>query len=254
MDRRERMGDMTLLLQGAMDGQQAGIWTALPATYQGAGTKIGTANCQPTVQVRFLLQNGTDWGPWENLPVCPDCPISWPGGKRGRLVWPLVVGDEGTLVFASRSIDNWWLQGGTQPPGMIRMHDLSDGMFFPGVFSQPGAPGATTPPAHMRLTSDDGLTYVELDDVGQIVTVVAPGGIVLDGLVSFPDGLTVGGVPISGAGGVLAIAGGLTATTDITAGEGGADSVTLQNHTHKYIEPSTGGTPGAITGAPNAGT
>lgn len=181
MDRRERMGDLTLLLSSALQGWQSNIWTALPAQYVGPGAEVGTANVQPTVKGRFLQKDGITWGPWVNLPVCLDCPINWPGGKRGRLVFPLVAGDEGVLFFASRAIDNWWLQGGPQPPSQIRMHDLSDGFFFPGVFSQPGKPVATTPPANMRLTSDDGLTYFELDDVNKIINLVAPGGVTVNG-------------------------------------------------------------------------
>jgi hypothetical protein len=275
MDRRERMGDLTLLFQAALDGQQSNIWTALPGQYVNAGSKTGTANVQPTVQGRFINQDGETWGPWQNLPVCQDCPISWPGGSRGRLVWPLAAGDEGLIVFASRCIDNWWLQGGSQPPAMIRMHDLSDGIFIPGIFSQPNAPAATTPPANMRLTSNDGLTYIELNDVGQVVNVVAPGGINLDGPMSFTDNAQLtGNVKITGtlevtgavtvdagmtvtgalaANGGAAVTGALTATGGITAGQGGADSVTLQGHTHSYQEP-TGASAPAPTAAPKAGT
>lgn len=181
MDRRERIGDMTLMLQAALAGWQAGIWTALPAMYVGPGTGTGTANVQPTVQAQFLQQDGTTWGPWVNMPVCLDCPISWPGGKRGRLTWPLVSNDEGILVFSSRAISNWWYEGGIKKPSMIRMHDLSDGMFIPGIFSQAQAPVATTPPPNMRLTSDDGLTYIELDDANKIINLVAPGGVTVNG-------------------------------------------------------------------------
>lgn len=188
MDRRERTSDMTLLLQSALQGWQSNMWTALPALYVGPGIMVGTADVQPTIPGRFLQQDGNTYGPWVNLPVCINCPISWPGGRRGRLMWPLVAGDEGLLIFSCRAIDNWWLQGAPPPPGlspppsMIRMHDLSDGCFFPGVFSQPGAPaGAPTPPANLRLTSDDGLTYFELDDVNKIINLVAPGGVNVNG-------------------------------------------------------------------------
>jgi hypothetical protein len=267
VDRRERMGDLTLLFQAALDGQQAGIWTALPGQYIGAGSKIGTANVQPTVQGRFLNQDGETWGPWQNLPPCQDCPIVFPGGGGAHLTFPLRSGDEGLIVFASRCIDNWWLQGGPQPPAMIRMHDLSDGFFIPGCFSQPNAPSAPWSTNTTRLTTDDGLCYVELTS-GHIANVVAPGGIVLDGPVTVSGTLTTisgmvvdGGFTVSGSAtvdGVLAVSGGatitgiLTATGDITAGQGGADSVTLQNHIHHGVAPAGGG--GFDTSAPTAGT
>lgn len=249
MDRRERMKDLTLMLDSAFAGLQSNLWTALPAQYVGPGAEVGTANVQPTIQGRFLQQNGETWGPWVNLPVCPDCPISWPGGKRGRLVWPLVAGDEGLLVFSSRAIDNWWLQGGPQPSSMPgRMHDLSDGIFFPGIFSQPNKPAADTPPANMRLTSDDGLTYVELDDVGKIISVVAPGGIALVGP------LTINGHVVDTSGGTIAFDAPISSTGEVTAGLGGADQVDLQGHTHSYLRPSAGGTTPTETASPTAGT
>lgn len=121
---------------------------------------------------------------------------------------------------------------------MIRMHDLSDGMFIPGIFSQAGAPVATTPPTLMRLTSDDGLTYVELDDEGQMLSLVAPGGINLVGPISF------NGIPATVAAGVLSITGAFAATGNVTAGHGGADQVGLQTHEH----------PTAAAGAPSPPT
>ncbi len=194
---------------------------------------------QPTVQGRFLNQDGETWGSWQNLPVCQDCPIVFPGGGGAHLTFPLAAGNEGLIVFASRCIDNWWLQGGPQPPAMIRFHDLSDGFFIPGCFSQPNAPSAPISTSKVRLTSDDGITVIEMDTTGQAVTITAPGGINLVGPISLNGVAT--SVPSAG---VLAIAGALTATGNVTAGQGGADQVGLQTHKH----------PTAATGAPSSPT
>ena len=181
MDRRERIPDLTLMFRAALAGWQSGIWTALPGTYQGAGSKVGTANVQPTVQVQVM---GTDnvFGPPQSLPLCPDCPLLFPGGGGFHATFPLKVGDEGLLVFASRCIDNWWLSGGPQGQAEYRMHDLSDGFFLPGCFSQPRAPSAPWSATAARLTSDDGLLYYELDPVLHQANVVAVGGLWVNGV------------------------------------------------------------------------
>lgn len=273
MDRRERMGDLTLLLQAALEGWQANIWTALPGQYVGAGSKKGTANVQPTVQGRFLNQDGETWGPWQSLPVCQDCPIIFPGGGGAHLTFPLAAGDEGLIVFASRCIDNWWLQGGPQPPAMVRFHDLSDGFFIPGCFSQPRAPSAAWSTSTTRLTSDDGVTYVDLNTSGQVVSIVAPGGIALVGPMTFTDNVKISGT-LEVTSGVTAdagmtVSGGFVVDGTLTANSGatisGVVSVTsdvsiggtalpsVLSHTHQY-QATTGASAPAQTNKPTSGT
>lgn len=181
MDRRERIRDLTLMVRAAFAGLQSDIWTALPGSYQGAGTKVGTANVQPTVQVQVLTPQNV-WGPPQDLPVCQDCPVCFPGAGGFHATFPLVVGNEGLLVFASRCIDNWWLAGGNQSQAELRMHDLSDGFFIPGCFSQPNAPSAPWSTTAVRLTKDDGTMYYELDPVAERANVVALNGLWVNGV------------------------------------------------------------------------
>jgi hypothetical protein len=196
VDRRERISDLTLMFRAALQGWQSDIWTALPGTYQGAGSKKGTANVQPTVQVQ-LQSTGNVWGSynnadpvngkftpggWQNLPLCPDCPILLPGGGGFHATFPLKTGDEGLLVFSSRCIDNWWLAGGPQSQAELRMHDLSDGFFIPGCFSQANVPSADWSTTTARLTSDDGTLYYELDPITHRANVVAAAGLWVNGV------------------------------------------------------------------------
>lgn len=159
MDRRERIpgkskNALLVAIKAAFDAFQGDVWTALPAQVSSFNAAAMTVEAQTTIQAQIHQPDGT----WVDttLPPCLDCPVMFPGG--GGFVWtfPLVKGDEGLLVFASRCIDSWWQSGGVQSQAELRMHDLSDGFFFPtGGLSQPNIPagGASTTNAQLRLKS-----------------------------------------------------------------------------------------------------
>jgi hypothetical protein len=168
MDRLERIrSDGTnaalIAFKQGFKKYQAGIWTALPAVVQSFNAAKGTVVAQPTIQAQTLQPNGT----WldTTLPVCPDCPVLFPGGGGGfTLTFPVKAGDEGLLLFASRCIDSWWQSGGVQKQAEVRMHDLSDGFFFPtGGMSNPNVPPNTSTTT-AQLRNKSGTIYVEIDD------------------------------------------------------------------------------------------
>jgi hypothetical protein len=135
MDQRERLNDPQEALRIALEGHQAGIWTALPGILQTFDADKMTAAVQASIQGRLLQEDGS----WKDaaLPILLDCPVIFPTGGGFALTFPLTQGDEGLVVFASRCIDAWWYSGGVQKQARSRMHDLSDGFFLPGCFSQP---------------------------------------------------------------------------------------------------------------------
>ena len=78
------------------------------------------------------------------IPDLTGVPVITPGSQTGGLFLtvPLAPGDEGLLVFAERSIDNWQEKGGVQPPAqpiVARSHSLTDAFFIPGAMSDPKA-------------------------------------------------------------------------------------------------------------------
>ncbi len=179
MDQRERLDDREEALRIAFEGQQAGIWTALPGILQSFDADKMTAEVQPALQGRLRQLDGS----WKDasLPLLLDCPVIFPAGGGFALTFPLAQGDEGLVVFASRCIDAWWYSGGVQKQARARMHDLSDGFFLPGCFSQPRKLSnvSTTKP---QFRTADGATYVELDpDTGR-VNVEAVGGLWVNGV------------------------------------------------------------------------
>jgi len=135
MDQRERLRDPEEALRVVLEGHQATIWTAMPGILQTFDAGKMTCEVQPAIQGQLRQADGT----WidKSLPVLLDCPVIFPAGGGFALTFPLKQGDEGLIVIASRCIDAWWYSGGVQKQARARMHDLSDGFFLPGCFSQP---------------------------------------------------------------------------------------------------------------------
>lgn len=210
MDILERIGNPHLALKDALDGRQSEIWTAIPGIYQGPGIGQGTANVQPAVMGRITSPNRTTKD--VALPLCLNCPILWPGGGGFLLTFPLQAGvSEGLLVFSSRGIDAWWLQGGVQPQIDLRQHDLSDGFFLPSPCGQKTAPTVAPSTNSVQIRTADGSKFIEVSAAGIQIT------------------------------GDVTVTGKITATGDVTAKQGGS-SVTLS--THKHTANNTPPTPG----------
>jgi hypothetical protein len=204
MDRRERFDSDIVALRAFLRGWEADIWTALPAIVESYDATKLTVSAQPTIKSKYRGVNAQTYADVQ-LPLCVDVPVDFPGGGGWLLTFPLQQGDEGILIFASRCIDSWWQNGGVQPQAEMRMHDLSDGMFIPGLRSQKRLPAGAVSTTSAQLRSDDGQTYIELAS-GGAVNIVAPGGVT--------------------------ITGSLNVTGTIISGFGGADQVGLQTHEH----------------------
>jgi len=244
MDTRERMNSLLVAVQTALKGLQPNIWTAMPAmVVAGSGGSSSfnpakmTVSAQPTVQARVKTPTG-EWIP-ATLPVHPDCPVIFPGGGGFYLTFPLAVGDEGLLVYASRCIDAWWQSGGIQPQAEVRMHDLSDGFFLPVCFSNPNVPPDISTNS-VQLRSKDGSTYVEIGS-GQIVNIVAPGGAKLIGNLEVTgtvkaDGLETGAAGLNVTGNIHAT-GTVTGDVDIVA-----DGKSFNVHIHGGVQSGSGDT------------
>lgn len=170
--RIERTEDADTALLYALRGHQAGLWTAMPARVQAVNLSRMTLQAQPTIQAR--IRNPDQSFVWTDMPVCVDCPIMFPGGGGFTLTFPVAVGDECLLIFASRCIDNWWAYGGVQKQAELRMHDLSDGFALVGVRSLPRALPSISSTA-VELRSDSGGAKISMG-AGGAVAITAPGG------------------------------------------------------------------------------
>jgi hypothetical protein len=225
-----------------MDGLRSGLWTSMPGIIQSFSASAVTATVQ--ISIKGVVHTPDGKAQFVNMPLLVDVPVHFPRGGNCTLTFPVAKGDECLVVFAARCIDGWWQSGGIQPPVEPRIHDLSDGFAFVGFFSQATKiSGISTSTAQLR--SNDGSTYVEVNPSGQIVNVVAPGGMTL----TTPT-VTITGVinvqNVQGATNASTMAGSMTATGTVTGQTdvvGGGKS--LKTHTHT----AQGAT--AVTTAPN---
>lgn len=170
-DRRERLGtDPAAAFRIAFQGMQADLWTQLPAAVVEYNPAFRTVKLQPLIK-GGVPNAETREIDWIDMPILLDCPVIFPGGGGYLLTFPILPGDEGLVLISSRCIDGWWELGGIQPQLELRMHDLSDGFFLPGIESKP----ALTPevsPTSVQLRSKDGMTSVSLSPEG--VNLISP--------------------------------------------------------------------------------
>lgn len=187
MDRRERLGDPQDAMLAVLAGNQAALWTALPAIIQSFDAVAGTVTAQPAIQGRVRNKDGAY--SWVNLPLLVDVPVCWQGGGGFTMTFPIVKGDEALIVFSSRCIDGWWQSGGVQVQAELRMHDLSDGFAFVGTRSQSRKISNVSTSA-AQLRNDSGSAFIELTP-GGAVNITAPGGVNIIGALT-DNGKNVG--------------------------------------------------------------
>jgi len=165
MNRDERLDDEAETLRVAMDGQQSLMQTAMPGIVAAVNLTAQTLSVQPATLGRLSNADGTT--STIKLPLLVDVPICWPRGGGFALTFPIKVGDEVLVVFASRCIDSWWQSGGdNNTQSEFRMHDLSDGFAIPGPTSQPKKLSAVNA-TNVQLRNEVGTTFYEVTNNGR---------------------------------------------------------------------------------------
>lgn len=91
------------------------------------------------------------------LPEIHTVPVVFNGTSRGRITWPVAVGDTCEIRFSSSSIARWVLKGGGPlDPGDDRRHDLNDAVCSVGLHDAAHVP--TTAPVDAIVLHTDGGT------------------------------------------------------------------------------------------------
>lgn len=163
----ERLNDEQESLRVAIEGNQAQLWTALPAVIVSADYAKQTLTAQPTIMGKVTDKDGNDTD--VKLPLLADVPFQVYGGAGFVVTIPNLVGAECLIVFSSRCIDGWWFGGGIQPQLEERMHDLSDGMAIIGFNSQKRLiPSYST--TAIELRTFDGGTKIAISSDGVDIT------------------------------------------------------------------------------------
>lgn len=191
VSRVERVSEFSVAVAEAMVGAQAGIWTAMPGVLLEFDAAKLTAKIQVAIMARVRAND--DQGSVSWVPIAPlvDCPVVFPQGGGYLLTFPLAVGDEVLVVFASRCIDAWWQSGGVDNHQMdLRLHDLSDGFALPGVRSQVRLPAGGVATNGVELRSESGATKIKLQ--GNDIKLTCTGNIELTSSSLTHNGVNVG--------------------------------------------------------------
>ncbi len=249
MDRNQLLNDPEETQRTILEGHQAGVWTAMPCIVTGVDLTEMTISAQPAIQGEVTDQTGAVQ--YVDYPQLIHVPICFPSGGGFLITFPLAVGDEVLVVFASRCIDAWWQSGGTQNIAMeSRMHDLSDGFAIPGPRSIPNVPDAISA-TKLQIRNDAGTTYVEIDASGKIglvspseIDITAP-MVTVSGAMTVTGALIAASLATSGSGSAT-ITGGINVTGAITAGSVTAGGIGLSTHKHAGVTTG-GGTSGGPT-------
>jgi hypothetical protein len=162
----------------------------------------GTASI-PTVDVRPLVNQIDGVGKATPHGVIYGIPCQRLQGGNFAIINDPKVGDLGTIHVCARDTSSVVKTGAQANPGSRRRFNLADSFYI-------GCWGASGSPTQFLQFTDTGITLTDLN--GNTLVMAA--------------GVTTLTTPI------FKVAGQIQATGEITAGEGGADSVTLQNHSH----------------------
>lgn len=257
MDRRERLADLDTALLAAFQGNQSGIWTAMPGVIESYDAAKMTVSVRPSIKAQVRNEDGTF--EWVALPLLVDCPVIFPSGGGFSLTFPIAAGDECLVIFASRCIDSWWESGGIQIQPDFRMHDLSDGFALLGPRSQPRVLSPSASTSGVEVRNDARTAYVRIDGSADVtvhtsadVTVNAGGDVtVLAG--GNLNATAAGNLSATASGSATVTAPTITLTGNVSVVGNLSVSGTLINDgtnigkTHKH----TGGTlSGGLTGVP----
>ena len=161
MDRREWLGDSQETFRASFRGEQAKLWTAIPAIVLDVNLERQTITAEGAI--KGVLTNKDGSKTYVDPPVFINVPICFPRGGGYAITFPLRAGDEVLLVFSSRCIDGWWQSGGVQTPPDLRMHDLSDGFAIPGPTSIPNALSGVSSNS-LRIMNEEATKYVEISE------------------------------------------------------------------------------------------
>lgn len=176
-------GDQSHLLKTLLANFGRNLRVAMPGVVNSFDPVAQTAVIQPLIQEE-IRDNSTLNTYWTNLPLLLDCPVAFPRGGGFSFTLPLQPGDEGLVVFADMCIDQWFSNAGSpaapQPQAEKRRHDLSDGIFFPGIYNQSRTlPNFST--TAMQLRNDAGTTYISLSngEIDLVATTIKKNGVPL---------------------------------------------------------------------------
>lgn len=179
LDQRERWDDPEEASRAAEDAHQSRIWTMMPVVFKKHDTDTNTVHAQVTVKQKHVDAEGK--ATWKQFPLLKDVPVHYPGAGGVSVTMPVTDGDEGMIVFASRSFDKWWNSGGIQEQNEMRMHDISDGFAIPGFRSQPRKlKNVSSTTWQLRTDEENPTQVVDFDPINKKITMTSPNPVIIN--------------------------------------------------------------------------
>jgi hypothetical protein len=155
----------------AVKGRLTKLYTSMPATLLTYDPTTQRAQIQLGIKRRI---NGT----WTDLAPLVDVPVDFPGSQSWAFFYALSNGDEGWAHFSQRCIDDWLASGGSVQPISLRMFDITDACFKPGVRSTATAfspmpsvgAGLANKAGTVSITATDDLIDLKIDKTSIVST------------------------------------------------------------------------------------
>lgn len=171
MDVLERFIDDNEVLRALGNAVRGQIMTAIPVRVV-QDSDGHTAALQPLVKA--VKRNADGSQELVDFPMIPSAPVNFASGGGLTSTMPIRSDDVGYALVMSRSIDVYQQQGNQQPQIDVRMHDLSDAVYCPGLKPDPqklknvsGTSAQTRTDDHKTVSdwSDTGITHAREDAV-----------------------------------------------------------------------------------------
>lgn len=192
------------------------VRVSLPAQVLRFDTQTQLAEIQ--IGLNRRKRNGVNVTPAPIVQV----PVHFPGGQY-LVEYQIDIGTEGIILFSHRDITSWLDSGNTQNLSTLRMLDINDAYFIPGVRSQPNVIPAFSNDG-IRLRNQEGSQSIWLKNDGAVeinatsMTINSSGAIEINS-----TGTTVNSNVDMGS-------------NTLTAGEATINGVNHSTHTHPYTD------------------
>lgn len=115
--------------------------TAIPAIIDGFDPSTQRVSATPAIKAKYITPDNNVI--YIQYPKITNIPLAMIKSQGLKITYPIEVGQNCTLIFSQRSIDNFMLEGNIQAPfdgenpitSTIRCMDLTDAMCFPGIIT-----------------------------------------------------------------------------------------------------------------------
>ena len=145
------------LIQGIVDAKLVDANFSMPGIVESYDRISQTAKIQPCFKRKYVD------GKEVNLPIINGVPIVFPSSGGQWIHFDLAKGDEVTLVFSQRSLDNWKEKGGVLLPGDTRRFNLSDAFAYPGGKPKPKKLKLNGPEKSIEISNGKNFLTIEKD-------------------------------------------------------------------------------------------